>query len=252
MRQAKDFCNMKEFIECSQILSSVRRCAQNYNMIEEGDKIAVGVSGGKDSLALLCALAMMRRFYPVKYDVVAITVDLGLEGMDYTPIENLCAELEVEYVRLNTEISSIVFEKKKDGCSLCSRLRRGALHAEAERLGCGKVALGHTKDDVAETLLLNLFYAGKIEVFWPKNTPDERQMTLIRPLIYTTERVIKSFCAKNSLPIVKNTCPQDKQTKRQTVKEMIAGLERENRGVMHRIFRAIEKSGMDGFEDFGE
>lgn len=243
---------MKEFQKSSLILSTVRRAAQNYCMIEEGDKIAVGVSGGKDSTALLCALSMMRRFYPVRYELIAITVDLGLEGMDFSPIEELCKELEVEYVKLDTEIAKIVFEKKNDGCSLCSRMRRGALHAEAERLGCTKVALGHTKDDVCQTLVMNLFYAGKIEVFWPKNTPDGRNMTLIRPLIYTTEKTVKDFCTANSLPIVKNNCPMDKQTVRQKVKDMISEAEKENRGVMHRIFRAIEKMGIDGFSDYGE
>ena len=243
---------MKEFKDFSSLLSSVRRCAQNYSMIGDGDKIAVGVSGGKDSLALLCALALMRRFYPHKYELVAITVDLGFEGMDLTPIKELCDELEVEYVTVKTDIAEIVFGKRKDGCSLCSRLRRGALHSEAERLGCNKVALGHTKDDVAETLLLNILYAGKIEVFWPKNTPDDRGMTLIRPLIYTTEKTVKSFCSKNGIEVVKNPCPMDKHTKRQTVEDIIKKAEAENRGVTHRIFRAIEKLGIDGFEDFGE
>ena len=242
---------MKEFEKASLILSPLRRAVQNYGMIEEGDKIAVGVSGGKDSTALLCALALMRRFYPLKYEVVAITVDLGL-GMDYTPIEKLCADIDVEYVRVETDIAKIVFEKQSEGCSLCSRLRRGALHTEAERLGCTKVALGHTKDDVCQTLVMNLFYAGKIEVFWPKNTPDGRNMTLIRPLIYTTEKSVKEFCSKNALPIVKNNCPMDKNTVRQDIREMINEAEKKNKGVTHRIFRAIEKMGIDGFSDFGE
>ena len=242
---------MKEFEKASLILSPLRRAVQNYGMIEEGDRIAVGVSGGKDSTALLCALALMRRFYPLKYEVVAITVDLGL-GMDYTPIEKFCADIDVEYVRVETDIAKIVFEKRSEGCSLCSRLRRGALHTEAERLGCTKVALGHTKDDVCQTLVMNLFYAGKIEVFWPKNTPDGRNMTLIRPLIYTTEKSVKEFCNKNALPIVKNNCPMDKNTVRQDVREMISEAEKKNKGVTHRIFRAIEKIGIDGFSDFGE
>ncbi len=241
---------MKEFTDFSLILSSVRRCAQNYEMIEQGDRIAVGVSGGKDSLVLLCALAAMRRFYPVQYDVTAITVDLGFEGMDFSPVERLCAELCVEYVKVKTEIGKIVFEKKEEGCSLCSRLRRGAFHAEAERLGCNKVALGHTKDDVAETLLLNLFYAGKIEVFAPKNDKDERSMTLIRPLIYAAEKSIVAFCKKNGIETVKNACPMDKRTKRQAVESMIKQAEKENRGVAHRIFRAIEKTELCGFKDF--
>ena len=238
---------MRNFEKDAQLLSSARRCAQNYGMIEEGDKIAVGVSGGKDSSALLIALALMRRFYPKRYDIVAVNIDIGAEGMDFSPLETLCADLEVEFVTVKTEISEIVFGAKQDGCSLCSRMRRGALHAEAERLGCNKVALGHTRDDVAITLIMNLFYAGKIEVFWPKNIPDERNMTLIRPLIYTSEKTIRAFCSANGVPIIKNNCPMDKNTKRQTVKEIIDKIERENPGVYHRIFRAIEKFHLDGF-----
>jgi tRNA(Ile)-lysidine synthase TilS/MesJ len=243
---------MKEFLSSKAVLSSVRRCAQNYKMIEQGDKIAVGVSGGKDSLTLLCALALMRRFYPVSYDIVAITVDLGLAEMDFTPVEKLCKELEVEYVSVKTDIAKIVFENQGEHCSLCSRMRRGALHTEAKRLGCNKVALGHTKDDVAQTLLLNILYAGKIEVFWPKNTPDDKDMTLIRPLIYTTEKTIASFCSKNGIVMVKNACPYDKKTKRQTVSDIISSVEKENKGALHRIFRSIEKLEIDGFYDFGE
>ena len=243
---------MKDFLAFKTVLSSVRRCAQNYKMIDEGDKIAIGVSGGKDSLTLLCALALMRRFYPVQYDVVAITVDIGLGDMDYTSVKKLCDELEVEYFKVDTKIAEIVFEKQGDGCSLCSRMRRGALHTEAKRLGCNKVALGHTKDDVAQTLLMNILYAGKIEVFWPKNTPDDKDMTLIRPLIYTTEKTIKTFCSKNGLQTVKNTCPYDKKTKRETVSDIIKSVEKENKGALHRIFRSIEKLEIDGFLDFGE
>lgn len=242
---------MKFFCDSSLLLSSVRRCAQNYSMIEDGDKIAVGVSGGKDSLALLCALAEMRRFYPFKYNIVALTVDMGLEGMDFSNVEALCRELEVEYITERTDIGKIVFEENKDGCSLCSRLRRGALFARTAALGCNKLALGHTKEDVAETLLLNLFYAGKIEVFSPKNITDERGITLIRPLIYTSEKTITAFCQKNNILTVKNVCPMDKHTKRQTVDDMITRLEAENRGVTHRIFRAIEKKEIDGFKNFG-
>ena len=240
---------LTEFKNQSSVLGSVRRCVQAYGMIEKGDVIAVGASGGKDSTALLCALALMRRFYPVKYDVKAISIDLGLEGMDFSPLTELCKSLEVQHIIVKTEISDVVFNAKKESspCSLCSKMRRGALHREAERLGCTKVALGHNKDDVSVTFMLNVLYAGKIEVFWPKNTPDERGMTLIRPLIYTSEKTVKEFCRKNNLPIVKNACPMDKHTERERVKNMIAELEKEHRGVTHRIFRAIEKSEIDGF-----
>ena len=240
---------LTEFENQSTLLGSVRKCVQNYEMIEDGDIIAVGASGGKDSTALLCALAVMRRFYPVKYQLKAISVDLGLSNMDFSPLTELCENLDVEHFVVKTDIAEVVFNAKKESspCSLCSKMRRGALHREAERLGCTKVALGHNKDDVSVTLMLNILYAGKIEVFWPKNTPDDRGMTLIRPLIYTSEKTVKEFCRKNSIPIIKNTCPMDKHTERERVKQMIAELEREHRGVSHRIFRAIEKSEIDGF-----
>lgn len=242
---------MAELINQSSLLAGVRKCVKTYSMIEEGDVIAVGASGGKDSTALLCALALMRRFYPVKYRLVAISVDLGFEEMDFSPLSELCQALDVQHVVVKTDIAEVVFNAKKESspCSLCSKMRRGALHREAERLGCTKVALGHSKDDVSVTLMLNILYAGKIEVFWPKNTPDEKGMTLIRPLIYTTEKTVKEFCRKNDLPIIKNTCPMDKHTERERVKNMISELEKEHRGVSHRIFRAIEKSGIDGFID---
>jgi len=240
---------LTEFENQSTLLGSVRKCVQNYEMIEDGDIIAVGASGGKDSTALLCVLAVMRRFYPVKYQLKAISVDLGLSNMDFSPLTELCESLGVEHFVVKTDIAEVVFNAKKESspCSLCSKMRRGALHREAERLGCTKVALGHNKDDVSVTLMLNILYAGKIEVFWPKNTPDDRGMTLIRPLIYTSEKTVKEFCRKNSIPIIKNTCPMDKHTERERVKQMIAELEREHRGVSHRIFRAIEKSEIDGF-----
>ena len=212
------------FEKQSTLLASVRKCAECYKMIEEGDVIAVGASGGKDSTALLCALALMRRFYPVHYDVVAISVDLGL-NMDLTPLTELCEALEIRHDVVKTDIAEVVFNAKKgtSPCSLCSKMRRGALHRRAEELGCTKVALGHNKDDVSVTLMLNILYAGKIEVFWPKNTPDERGMTLIRPLIYTSEKTVKEFCRKNNVPIIKNACPVDKNTERQRIKVLPTG-----------------------------
>lgn len=243
---------MKEFKNQSILLSTVRRCVSNYGMIDDGDLIAVGASGGKDSTALLCALSLMRRFYPKRYNVVAVTVDCGFDGMDFSTLTELCGSLEIEHHIVKTEIAEIVFGQRRENnpCSLCSRMRRGALHAEAERLGCSKVALGHNRDDAAETLLMNLFYAGKLGVFWPVNLPDEKNMTLIRPLIYTAEKAVSEFCRRNSLPIIKNNCPEDKHTSREKVKQLLREVERENKGTSYRIFRAIEKSGLDGFRDF--
>ncbi len=244
---------MRNFKYQSALLSAVRRCVKNYDMINSGDRIAVGASGGKDSTALLCALGAMRAFYPQKYSVVAVTVDCGFDGMDYSPLTGLCASLDIEHHIIKTEISKIVFDARAESnpCSLCSRMRRGALHNEAEKLGCTKVALGHNRDDVSQTLLMNLFYAGKLGVFWPVNLPDEKNISLIRPLIYASEKTVREFCRRNSLPIIKNTCPEDKHTRRETVKNLIKAVERENKGVSYRIFRAIEKSEIDGFRDFG-
>ena len=241
---------MKEFKKADKLLSTVRRCCQNYCMLEEGDKIAVGVSGGKDSTVLLCSLAIMRRCYPVKYSIIAVNIDLGT-GQDTSSVEKLCRETDVEFVKVRTEIGKIVFELRREGCSLCSRLRRGALHNEAERLECNKVALAHTKNDVTETLLMNLFYSGNMSVFWPKNTADKRNITLIRPMIYTDEKTVKEFCRVNGIVPAENNCPFSKATKRETVRKVLQDIERENRGVTDRIFRAIEKRGTDGFKDSG-
>ncbi len=242
---------MIRFENQSTVLSSVRRCVQSYDMISSGDKIAVGLSGGKDSLTLLCALAMLRKFYPEKFEVIAVTIDSGFENMDFSAISELCKKLEVPYHIVKTEISQIVFREKKEEspCSLCSRLRRGALHNEAERLGCNKLALGHNRDDASVTLIMNILYSGKIGVFSPKNNEDEHGVTLIRPLLYTSEKSIAEFSRKNSLPIVKNTCPADKNTRRETVKQLLASAEKENPGTIYRVFRAIEKAELDGFKD---
>ncbi len=240
---------MIEFTSQSAILSAVRRCVQHYDMIDEGDKIAVGLSGGKDSLVMLCALAVMRRFYPKKFELFAINIDSGFDGMDLSEISEFCERLEVPLTIVKTQIAEIVFEKRKEDspCSLCSRLRRGALHTEAEKLNCNKLALGHNRDDASVTLLMNILYAGKIGVFAPKNDEDSHGVTLIRPLLYASEKTVREFARKNALPIVKNTCPMDKQTHRETVKNIILGVEKESAGASHRIFRAIEKSGIDGF-----
>ncbi len=240
---------MVTFKDQSVLLSAVRRCVQHYNMISNEDKIAVGLSGGKDSLALLSALSVMRNFYPERYELCAITVDSGFGGMDFSPLSEFCDRIDVPLTIVNTEISRIVFDERKEDnpCSLCSRLRRGALHAEAEKLGCSKLALGHNRDDAAATLMMNILYSGKIGVFAPKNDEDSRGVTLIRPLLYASEKTVREFARKNELPIIKNTCPMDKNTNREKVNEMLREFERENPGTVYRVFRAIEKSGLDGY-----
>lgn len=231
------------------LLSYTRRAVDHYHMIEEGDRIAVGVSGGKDSLALLVALANLRRFYPKHYDVVAITLEMGYEEMDFSAVQALCDSLGVEYIRVPTQIKQIVFDirREENPCSLCAKLRRGALHDAALAAGCKKVALGHHFDDVVETYMLSLMYEGRISCFKPVTWLDRRGITLIRPLLYTPEHYIRSFARRENLPIVHNPCPADGNTKRQEVKELLRTLEKENRGLRERIFGAIQRYPLDGW-----
>lgn len=232
------------------LLSYTRRAVDHYHMIEEGDRIAVGVSGGKDSLTLLTALAGLRRFYPQKFEVVAITLEMGYEDMDFTPVQELCDQLDVPYIRIPTQIKQIVFDirHEENPCSLCAKLRRGALHEAALAAGCKKVALGHHFDDVVETYMLSLMYEGRISCFKPVTYLDRADITLIRPLIYAPEHYIRSFAARQNLPIVHNPCPADGNTKRQEVKDMLKAMEKENRGLRDRIFGAIQRYPLDGWK----
>ena len=235
------------------LLSYARRAVDDYEMINEGDKIAVGVSAGKDSLALLVALAQMRRFYPKKFTLIAITVDMGFEGMDLSPIKTFCEELDVEYHVVPTQISKIIFDirKEKNPCSLCAKMRRGALHTAAKELGCNKVALGHHFDDVVETFMLNLFYEGRLGCFRPVTYLSRIDLHLIRPLIYMPEKDVRYFASKVELPVIKSPCPADKNTERERMKELLHGLERENKGLRYRIFGAIQRGNIDGFHEIG-
>ena len=235
--------------EVKRLLSFVRRAVDDYDMISEGDKIAVGVSGGKDSLALLSALARLRLFYPKKFDVVAITVDMGFEGGDFSPIQNFCKTLGVEYVVERTEIAKIIFDVRKESnpCSLCAKMRRGSLHAAAVNAGCNKVALGHHYDDAVETFMMNLFFEGRIGCFSPKSYLSNRKITLIRPLIYAQEKDVRYFARRQELPVLQSLCPEDHATERENMKKLLHELERENEGLRHRIFHAMCKSEVDGF-----
>lgn len=240
---------MKEFNNIERILSHTRKAVEEYSMIEPGDKIAVGVSGGKDSLALLCALAKLKRVLGIDYQVVAITIDMGIDGMDFSPIKSLCDELEIEYHVVKTQIYEIIFKvrEEKSPCSLCSRMRRGALHDACKEIGCNKLALGHHYDDVVETFMLNLFFEGRIGAFRPVTYLSRKDLTMIRPLIYTPEREIKSFSKGASLPIVEVKCPADGNTERARMKEYLAIFEKEHRGLYHRIMGAIQRGEIDGF-----
>ncbi len=236
------------------ILSYTRRAIDEYSMIEEGDRIAVGVSAGKDSLTLLCAMAALRRFYPKKFELIAITVDMGFEGgSDFSGIQRLCDELDVPYHIVPTEISKIIFDVRKESnpCSLCAKMRRGALHTAAKELGCTSVALGHHFDDVVETFMLNLFFEGRLGCFSPVTHLSRVGIKLIRPMIYMPEKDVKEFTRKNSLPVVESPCPADKNTQREEMKQLLCSLEKDNRGLKYRIFGAIVRGELDGFRDTG-
>ena len=240
---------MKEFSSIERILSHSRKAVEEYSMIEAGDKIAVGVSGGKDSLALLCALSKLKRVLGIDYEVVAVTIDMGLPDMDFSKIHDLCRDLEVEYHIIKTQLYEIIFNvrEEKSPCSLCSRMRRGALHDACKELGCNKLALGHHYDDVVETFMLNLFFEGRIGAFRPVTYLSRKDLTMIRPLIYTPEREIKTFARGAELPIVEVKCPADGNTERARMKEYLDIFEREHRGLYHRIMGAIQRGEVDGF-----
>ncbi len=231
------------------MLSYVRRAVDQYHMIEEGDCIAVGVSGGKDSLALLATLAALRRFYPKPFTLKAITLDMGYEEMDFSPVARLCEQLEVEYIIRPTDIKTIVFDirHEENPCSLCAKMRRGALNDTALQNGCKKVALGHHYDDVIETMMMSLLYEGRINCFLPETYLDRRGITVIRPMIYAPESYIRSFVRREQLPVVHNPCPADGNTKREEIKQLLRTLEQQNHGVRQRIFGAIQRYPLRGW-----
>lgn len=236
--------------EMKRMLSFVRRAVDDYNMIEDGDRIAVGVSGGKDSLTLLAVMAALKRFYPKRFEVVGITIDMGFEGSDFSPVEEYCKELGVEYVVVKTEIAKIIFDVRKESnpCSLCAKMRRGSLHAAAQEAGCNKVALGHHYDDAVETFMMNLFFEGRLGCFSPVTYLSNRKIKLIRPMIYAQEKDVQYFTRRQTLPVITSLCPEDHATERENMKNLLADLERGNKGVKHRIFNAMCKGEIDGFK----
>ncbi len=237
--------------EIKRILSFTRRAVDDYNMIEDGDRIGVGISGGKDSLTLLFALAELRRFYPKKFELVAITVDMGFEGVDFREVEALCKELDVPYIVTKTQIARIVFDvrKEKNPCGLCAKMRRGALHDECKRQNCNKLALGHHFDDVVDTFMLNLFFEGRLGSFSPVTYLSRKNLTMIRPLLYAQEKDVRYFANRHPLPIITSPCPADKNTERESMKQLLVSLERQNKGLRHRIFGALQKAGIDGYKE---
>jgi len=247
--EAEVSCGGVEFNKLRRLLSMGRRAVDEYAMIDDGDRIAVGLSGGKDSLALLCMLWGLKRFYPKKYELVGITVDLGFEGMDFSPLTEFCKSLDMEHIIVPTRISDVVFVNREESnpCSLCSRMRRGVLHDASKAAGCNKLALGHHFDDAVETFMLNLFREGRIGCFSPVTYLSRKDLTMIRPMVFAAEKDIRYFIKNNDLPLVENRCPEDKRTEREEMKKMLAELDRNDKGLKHRIFGAMKKAHIDGY-----
>lgn len=224
------------------MMGLVRRCAEDYRMIAPNDKIAVGVSGGKDSLALLVLLAAMRAYYPQPYSLTAITVDMGL-GMDFSAVAALCERLEVPFMQVRTQIGPIIFDyrKEKNPCSMCAKMRRGALNNALLEQGFTKVALGHHRDDAVETFLMSLLFEGRLSCFQPVTYLDRTGVTQIRPMLYLTEGMVRRFAEEQKLPVIENRCPADKNTKRQEIKELIAALSKTYPDLRDRVFGAMQR-----------
>lgn len=237
-------------MKLQQVLSIVRKAIDDYHMISAEDKIAIGISGGKDSLTLLYALSALRRFYPLKFDILAITVDLGFANLNLDRIQSLCEELQVEYQIVHTDIAKIVFDDRKESnpCSLCAKMRKGALNDAIKTAGCNKVAYAHHKDDVVETMMMSLIYEGRFHTFSPVTYLDRTGLTVIRPLMYMNEADVIGFVHKYEVPVVKSPCPADGYTKREYIKQLLRQINLENPGVKERMFTAIRSSNLKGWE----
>lgn len=231
------------------ILSLTRRAIDEYNMIDEGERIAVLVSGGKDSLTVLYALHELSKFHPKKFSIVALTLSMGFEGTDYTPIAKICENMGIEYHVKESQLAQILFEirKEKNPCSLCAKMRRGILNDMAREYGCKKVALGHHFDDAAETFLLSLTYEGRIYCFSPVTYLSRMDITQIRPLIYVYENDIIGFSKRYDIPIVKNPCPANGYTKRQDMKELLVDLRKYNPKIKEYIIGALKRAHISGW-----
>lgn len=241
-------------MKLQQLLSYTRKAVDDFQMIEEGDKIAVGISGGKDSLTLLYALHGLKRFYPKAFSLQAVTVDLGFDNMNLLEIHKLCDSLDVPYTVVKTDIAKIVFEDRKEGnpCALCAKMRKGALNTAMKEAGCNKIAYAHHKDDVVETMLLSLIYEGRFYTFSPVTYLDRMDVTVIRPLIYTDELDVIGFVKKYELPVVKSPCPADGNTKREYAKQLLKQLTAENPGVRERMFTAVRNGNLKGWQENGK
>ena len=234
------------------LMGLVRRCVDDYDMIAEGDRIAVGVSGGKDSLVLLVLLAGLREYFTKSFELEAITIDMGL-GMDYSAVENLCREINVPYTIVKTEIAPIIFEhrKEKNPCSLCAKMRRGALNQAILERGFNKLALGHHYDDAVETFLMSLLFEGRISCFQPVTNLDRTGIIQIRPMLYIHEKTVDNFAVRRGLPVIENRCPVDKETKREEVKQLIFQLSQTYPDLKERIFGSMQRLPLPEWEPRG-
>ena len=228
-------------MKLQKLLSLTRQAIDAYGMIKENDKIAVGISGGKDSLTLLYALSYLRNFYPHKFDIVAVTVDLGFDNLNLEEIREFCKKLGVEYQIIKTQIAEVVFQVRKESnpCSLCAKMRKGALYNAVKELDCNKVAYAHHKDDFIETMMMSMIYEGHFYCFPPKTYLDRMELTIIRPFLYVEEADVIGFKNKYNLPVVKNPCPADGATRREYVKQLIRSINHENPGAKTRLFTAL-------------
>lgn len=229
--------------------SIVRKGVDDYNMINEGDVVAVGVSGGKDSVVLLRCLAHLRNYYPRKFGLEAITIDMGFSDMDFSPVAKLCEEISVPYTCIKTDIREIVFDVRKEDnpCSLCSKMRRGAINNAIKVRGISKLALGHHMDDVVETFLLSLIFEGRISCFRPVTYLDRSDVWQIRPMIYAGEGKIAEVCERLGLPIVETTCPEDRESKRREIKNLVSVLQKDYPDIKSKLFGAIQRLPLNGW-----
>ena len=236
-------------MKLQKLLSYTRKAVDEYEMIEEGDHIVVGISGGKDSLTLLYGLHGLKRFYPKHFTLSAMTVDLGFENTNFSPIQKLCDELEIPYHIVKTDIYDILFNVRKETnpCSLCAKMRKGSLNEQAKVIGANKVAYAHHKDDIIETMLLSLIFEGRFHSFSPKTYLDRMDLTVIRPMMFVDEMDVIGFMHKYDLPVVKNKCPVDGFTKRQYAKDLVKQLNTEHPGARERFFHAILEGNIKGW-----
>jgi len=233
----------------NKLAGMVRRCIDDYNMIDEGETVAVGVSGGKDSLALLCALVSLQKYHPKKFKLHAVTLEMGFPDMDFTGVSDLCKEHEVPYTQESSNIARIVFDerKEKNPCALCAKMRRAALCNMIKQLGIRKIALAHHYDDAVETFLLSLLYEGRINCFQPVTHLDRTDIIQIRPMLYIGEKAIINFTGKNNLPVVHNTCPMNGVSKREDIKTLLKELSKNHPDIKTKIFGAMKRLPIEGW-----